>query len=409
MARILGFRVQNYRCLRDVSIGVTSGHRKGPVLSGLTAFIGKNGTGKSSLLDAFSFLSDCVLHGVEDACNRGQRGGFHRLLSKGCAGPIVLEIRYREGEHGPPIDYRLEVGAADNGRPQVESEELTQRPRGRHHDGTLQYLALKLGRGPAFFGLTDPDASGMRSPQFMPVVITDRAFLGVAALGVLETYPFIDRLRTFLGGWYLSYFQPNAARGLPIAGLQPHLNTSGDNLGNVVQFMEGEYPDRFKAILQQIASRIPGVRTISTEVTKDNRVLLRFNDGNFQDPFYAQQMSDGTLKLFAYLLLLNAPKPAPLICIEEPENGLYHKLLEVLVQEFRIHTDRADPSSQIVVATHHPYFVDALSPKEVWILDKGPDGFSTARRASDLELVRNMVEEGIPLGSLWYSNYLDPR
>ena len=121
MARILGFRIQNYRCLRDVSIGVPSGHPTGPVIGGLTAFIGKNGTGKSSLLDALGFLSDCVLHGVEDACNRDQRGGYQRLHSKGCAGPIVLEIRYREGKHGPPIDYRLEIGVADDGRPQVEA------------------------------------------------------------------------------------------------------------------------------------------------------------------------------------------------------------------------------------------------------------------------------------------------
>ena len=37
-------------------------------------------------------------------------------------------------------------------------------------------------------------------------------------------------------------------------------------------------------------------------------------------------MSDGTLKVFAYLLLLEDPSPPPFLCIEEPENGLYHKL-----------------------------------------------------------------------------------
>ena len=55
----------------------------------------------------------------------------------------------------------------------------------------------------------------------------------------------------------------------------------------------------------------------------------------FRDPFFAQQMSDGTLKVFAYLLLLEDPDPPPFICIEEPENGLYHKLLETLAREFR--------------------------------------------------------------------------
>jgi len=59
---------------------------------------------------------------------------------------------------------------------------------------------------------------------------------------------------------------------------------------------------RFQTILERIASKIPGIKTIKTHPTEDNRLLLRFNDGAFKDPFYAQQMSDGTLKIFAYLL-----------------------------------------------------------------------------------------------------------
>ena len=64
---------------------------------------------------------------------------------------------------------------------------------------------------------------------------------------------------------------------------------------------------------------------------------------------------------------------------------------------------------QIFVTTHQPYFVDALSPEEVWILEKGADGYSVIRRVSDLEVVKNLVEEGLPLGGLWYSDYLEAR
>ncbi len=120
-------------------------------------------------------------------------------------------------------------------------------------------------------------------------------------------------------------------------------------------------------------------------------------------------MSDGTLKLFAYLLLLEDPDPPPFICIEKPENGLYHQMLALLAREFRQHArgKRGDP--QIVVTTHQPYFVDALSPKEVWFLEKDHDGFSKVIRASELPIVNGLVEEGLPLGSLWYSEYLDGR
>jgi predicted ATPase len=120
-------------------------------------------------------------------------------------------------------------------------------------------------------------------------------------------------------------------------------------------------------------------------------------------------MSDGTLKVFAYLLLLEDPSPPPFLCIEEPENGLYHKLLEALATEFRRHATGRKDSSQVFITTHQPYFVDALTPEEVWILEKGDNGFSIVRRASDDEVVKNLVAEGLPLGSLWYSDYLDAR
>ena len=242
------------------------------------------------------------------------------------------------------------------------------------------------------------------------VELTDKRKLGIATLGALKQHPRISAFRKFIEGWYLSYFTPDAARSLPQAGAQHHLNSKGDNLANVVQFMEREHRDKFQSILNRIAEKIPGIDKIDTyrdPIT--NNLYLRFNDKGFQDPFYAPQMSDGTLKVFAYLLLLEDPTPPPFICIEEPENGLYHKLLETLAAEFRTHATGREGGTQLFITTHQPYFVDALDPDEVWILEKGEDGFSTIRRASDDTLVKNMVAEGLPLGGLWYSDYLDAK
>ena len=133
-------------------------------------------------------------------------------------------------------------------------------------------------------------------------------------------------------------------------------------------------------------------------------MLLEFNDRGYIDPFYAQDMSDGTLKMFAYLLLLEDPVPAPLIGIEEPENGLHHQLLEPLAKEMKKYAYQTG-GSQIVVTTHAPYFVDALTPADVWILGKDENGFSTAILASTILSVNDLYNEGIPLGSLWYSNH----
>ena len=409
MAVIEGFRVQNYRALRDVTLGRLSSQQAVEPLTPFTVVIGKNGVGKSTLFDAFGFVADCLSADVESACDMKQRGGFDRLLSKGVDEPIRFEIYYREAPNERPITYELAITLDASGRPFVESEVLKQRRKGEKRGRPYAFLRLVHGKGTVWAGEEALEAEGGEDRAQTPVELTDTRQLGIATLGTLKEHPRIKLFRDFLKGWYLSYFYPDAARSLPSAGPQRHLNIHGDNIGNVVQFMEREHKARFKVILDRIAAKIPGIASIDTQVTEDKRVLLRFNDGAFGDPFFAQQMSDGTLKVFAYLLLLEDPEPPPFICIEEPENGLYHKLLEALAQEFRAHATGKKNAPQIFVTTHQPYFVDALATEEVWILEKGTDGYSTVRRVSEMAVVKNLVAEGLPLGGLWYSDYLDER
>ncbi len=429
MARIEGIRIRNFRVLRDITLGKLWNLQKAEPLTPMAAVIGKNGVGKSSLFDAFGFLADCLKSGVEEACDLRGRGGFQRVRSQGQEGPIEFEIYYKEEGNARPITYELAVGEDSTGRPCVQKERLRQRRKGQKHGWPFSFLVLNNGKGVAWKGEQEgrkldeakrqidimeliksvEDAEKEESRETEIVELEDPRKLGIATLGSLKQHPRISAFRRFIEGWYLSYFTPDAARSLPLAGPQKHLNIHGDNLGNVVQFMEREHPKKFQAILDRIATKIPGIQKIDTDKTADGRLLLRFNDKGFKDPFYAQQMSDGTLKVFAYLLLLEDPAPPPFLCIEEPENGLYHKLLESLAEEFRSHATGQKGSSQIFITTHQPYFVDALSPEEVWILEKGEDGFSNIKRVSEIDIVRNMVNEGLPLGGLWYSDYLDAR
>lgn len=405
MAMIEGFKVQNFGVLKDITIGKLWNLQKAAPLTPLAAVIGKNGVGKSTLFDAFGFLADALKFGVEEACDAKQRGGFDRIVSKGANEPIRFNVYFREAPKERPITYELGIARDEKGRPYVESERLRQRRKNQKRGWPFSFLDLQNGRGSAWKGMSYGDEESEK----VNVELTDNRHLAIGTYGVLREHPRISVFRSFLEDWYLSYFTPDAARSLPLAGPQKHLSIHGDNLGNVVQYMERDHRDIFQDILNRIAGKIPGIDKIDTKRTDDGRLLVRFNDKGFQDPFFAQQMSDGTLKLFAYMLLLEDPEPPPFICIEEPENGLYHKLMESLAQEFRAHATGKRNAPQIFVTTHQPYFVDALSPDETWILEKGADGFATIRRASADTVVRSMVDEGLPLGSLWYSDYLDAR
>ena len=412
MALIEGFRVQSYRALRDVTLGKLSNSQNSKALTPLTVVIGKNGVGKSSLFDAFGFISDCLNHDVEAACDLNGRGGYERLRSKGCNQPIHFEIYYREARNERPMTYELSIGLDKSQRPFVEKEILKQRRKGESRGRPFPFLSLNSGKGAVWSGEENVSKQEdniviEEDNTSIPVELTDSRQLGIATLGTLKEHPRIKRFRDFLKGWYLSYFTPDAARGIPNAGPQRHLNTHGDNISNVVQYMERDHKARFETILKRIAEKIPGISKIDTLVSEDKRVLLRFNDGAFGDPFLAPQMSDGTLKIFAYLLLLEDPDPPKFICIEEPENGLYHKLLDTLANEFRKLAVDNKNATQLFVTTHQPYLVNGLKPEEVWILKKGADGFSTIKRAADLAIVKNLVDEGLPLGGLWYSDYLE--
>lgn len=428
MASIQGFSVKNFGPLKDINMGKLWNTQHAEALTPLTAVIGKNGVGKSTLFDVFGFLSDCLKHGVEEACDMNGRGGFDKLRSQGSNEAIEFQIYYKQEANARPITYEVAIDLDKESRPYVKYERLRQRRKDQKTGWPFSFLFLNEGKGfvwkgeqggrliteesgnmsfETLFRLLEEDKHEVEGSETETIELSDKRKLGIATLGSLMQHPRISAFRKFIEDWYLSYFTPDAARSLPMAGPQKHLNMHGDNIGNVVQYMEREHKTKFKKILERIANKIPGIEKIDTIKTADGRLLLRFNDKNFEDPFFAQKMSDGTLKVFAYLLLMEDPTPPPFICIEEPENGLYHKLLETLAEEFREHATGKKGGSQVFVTTHQPYLVDALKPNEVWILVKGDDGFSQIHRASNNALLNNLVEEGLPLGGLWYSDYLD--
>ena len=398
MGYIQGFRIKNYRLLKDVALGsilapaISTDEsiavlKQGSPLTPITVVIGRNGYGKSTLCDALGFIVHCLKSDAEQACT--SRGGFDKIASEGSDRLIEFQIRYEN------LLYTLCIAADAYNAPFVFAETLSHV---EHHFATTSSVNffVKSGEGTVL---------SPRLGKTENIRLVDKRRLVLSTLGNLSDYPDIVAFREFLDSWYLCYFTPEAARVSSHVGQQKHLSRNGSNLANVIQYWEHEHKGRLDDMLSRVLGKILGIRKIETHQTEDGRLLLRFFE-QMEKPFYATQMSDGTLKLVAYLLLLGDPQPPPLICFEEPENGLYHRLLGAFVEEIRRHAEKSG-GAQFFITTHQPYFVDALNPHEVWILDKGSDAFATVRRASDDPLVKNMVAEGMPLGALWFSEYLD--
>jgi predicted ATPase len=403
MGRLLGIRITNYRALADVRIGQVE-YAKGTPLPRLACFIGPNGAGKSTLLDAFGFIGDCLHDGVEAACDRPQRGGFEKLRTQGSTEPIEFELFFDDEDPARPIVYNVSIDLQESA-PRVVKEELRQRRKSETRGKPKYFLKLKNGAGKVWAGDKIEDEEGAASER---VSLSDPNKLGITTLGNIKDHPRIVRLRQYIEGWYLSYFVPDAARELPVAGAQRHLDRKGSNVGNVLQYFQRQGKAQLNRILKEVTSAIPGLTNVKVEPSQDGRLLLRFDERGYVDPFYQQSMSDGTLKMLAYAVLFADPEPRPFIGIEEPENGLYVELVERLASLFRKNTENAESGTQVLVTTHSPYFVDALVPEQVWIVRKNDEGHSTVESTADLPSVKEMVAEGIPLGSLWYSKHLGP-
>lgn len=404
MARLLGIHIKNYRALADVSLGQVQ-YSRGTPLPRLACLIGPNGSGKSTVLDAFGFVADCLLDGVEAACDKPWRGGFDRLRTQGASGPISFEIFFEAGDDSRPIVYQLVVDLVD-GVPAAVEESCRQRREGETLGKPYYFLKLKRGNGKVWAGQAVGQVTrDSRDSQIVTLANLDK--LGIATLGNLSEHPRIVALRSYIEQWYLSYFVPNAARTLPATGAQRWLDREGSNIGNVLQYFQRQYPNQFGAILVRLARAIPGLKKITPETSKDKRLLLKFDEQGYKDPFFQHSMSDGTLKMLAYAVLLEDPHPRPFIGIEEPENGLYVRLVERLASQFSSRAEEQDLATQMLVTTHSPYFVDTLQPTQVWLIRKGADGHAEAVRAADVRTIAAMSAEGIPLGSLWYSNHFD--
>lgn len=405
MGKILGIAIKNYGLLKDIKMGQLYTDRTGTPLGNMVAIIGPSGSGKSTLADAFGFIADALMTDVEAACDANNRGGFDHLVSQGSNEPIHFEIYYKENSSSRPITYELTIAKDKFDRPYVKNERLRQRRSGNKNGRPLSFLYLVDGKGYAFEGLEGgQDDEGTVTGNRKDVELSDTRKLGILTLGAMKQYSRIEKFLSFLKSWYCCYFTPEIARQLQTAAPAPYLDKTGSNLNNVAQFMYRENPHEFKKILASIQTKIPNISKIEPVKMQNGQMVLEFWQEGFGEPFFSQRMSDGTLKLFAYYLLLNERNPRQLVFIEEPENGLYHQYLADLAIEMSKNVGKSY-SKQLFITTHSPFFVNALSPEQVWVLNKEEDGFSSIKRASDYDFVSELVNEGAYIGDLWNSRY----
>lgn len=326
--KIVSIKIKKYRMFKNIHI------RDIPPFC---VIIGANGTGKSTLFDIFGFLRDALKNNIRQALQI--RGGYREIIPRGQEQEdieIELQFRMKILDTERLVTYILIIGQNKN-RPVIKREIL--RYKRGEHGKPFHFLDFQLGQGYAITNEEDfskPDKELDREEQ----QLESNDILAIKGLGQFQRFQAATAFRSLIENWHVSDFHISEARGSKEISYAEHLSPTGDNIATVAQYIYQQYPQIFQQILERMKQRVPGISSVEAKETEDGRLILRFQDQAFKDPFIDRYVSDGTMKMFAYLILLFDPNPHPLLCVEEPENQLYPTLLKELAEEFAHYSDR---------------------------------------------------------------------
>ena len=377
---IEAIHIENFKALKSIDL---------TELPQLAVFVGKNGVGKTSLFCVLSFLKSCLSHNVRVALqHEGGFNGFKDVITRGVdqSESIVIQLKFYLTIAGKRrlATYYLAIGL-ESEEPVVRREIL--RYKRAAHGAPFHFIDFSQGKGLAVSNEEDfskPDIGLTREEQAV-----DPDVLAVSSLGQLKRFKAATAFRELIENWHISDFDINQARGKKTQELATHLSRSGDNLPSVALHMKNEHSDIFEMVLQKVRDRVPGISDIEVKPEGDS-LLIRYADNAFQDPFLDKNVSDGTIKMFAYLLLLHDPKPHKVLCVEEPESHLYPELMTVLAEDFQEYTSKG---GQVFVSTHSPQFLNAIPLESLFLIEKS-QGVSRIMPFTADPLVRSQMEAG---------------
>jgi predicted ATPase len=344
-------KIKNYKSLKGIELE----------LKKFNVLIGPNASGKSNLLDCLAFVSeltqDNVYRDLED------RGGYERVVFGGGKEKIeisfefVLDNKASEffislSERGV-VEEELSIGGEMiiERHPQTKAKILVSTPSGTNYVNKI-------------FGDWD---------------------------SAIKEYP---ELKEYLIAWRSYNFMNSEMRRKDSAKRNLILAKTGKNLAQVLLSLHNERPKTFDKIEEILRQAIPQIDELLTPLTEGGETYVAIREKGFDFPFDYFQVSDGTLKLLAYITAIVIDEPK-LICFEEPENFIHPRLFELLVEVLK----KSD--KQIILSTHSPYLVDLVEPEDVILVEK-KDNETVAMRIKEADRLREHLKE-LGLGELLYS------
>lgn len=377
-----GILIDDLTADKDTSVTMNS-------LRGLNALIGRNNTGKTSFMGCMAFLKDCITQGCAVASISYGRPGFANMtpdISRPSQFKVFFKLEDKKNSRPVFIQYELAIVTSRYKSPVIDEEKviLAADIEGKKQPVTI--LDMKCGEGFIINLSENADKN--------TIGVEDEHLTALSLYGKITGYRDFVMLYKEISAWFFCSFSSEEQSSYFYEGGAPgghkHLNSTGSNVGNVLEYIKMNNEEEYESIVTEIKDKIPAMKH------KKNLPLA---------------LKESPDKLFLYLLLLRDASPRSTIFIETPDKDLYHDMVDVLSDEMREYTMK-NHYCQIIFSTHNPYIIESLSPKEIWIFERSfekDEGDVAIRCAGEDPLVMELFHQGIGMGAIWYGGHLDSK
>jgi predicted ATPase len=363
--KLQSVRVRNFKAIID---------SKTVKLGPLTVFIGHNGSGKSSLVEALETYQDIVRDGLDAAMQRWM--GIEHVRHK------AAEAKERGGKPINPIAFELTIG-----------------PSSRVRIGSNYRVTMDVNNDPAANRMFIADER---------VVFPDKTFDARDPVGGEQTFgqarsflnapiPHRAELALHIQGWQFLALQPENM-GRPVAqqrtGGRVRLARDGSNIADFLLDIRRLDAAAFDGIVETMTYVLPYARDLQPAVTSEleRKAYLQLTEADFKVPGW--MLSTGTLRVLALLALLRHPRPPSLIVVEEIENGLDPRSIHLVVEEIR--NAVLDGVTQVILTTHSPYLLDLLTLEHLVLVERDAEGQPRFIRPADNASLQHWAAEFAP-------------
>ncbi len=405
--RLQSFRLQNFKAVRD------SGTIR---FTPLTVFIGNNGSGKSSLIEGMETLQLIVEDGLDGAMREWH--GFEHIWHQSSphtlkstkqdrqhqTNPMSFSLRARTEGKSKSVSAKLEVSSGPGGNELfILKEEITFAKwwkYTRNASGTIKaqppqtvgYDQAITPEGDPFFN-KQPDEKGILIG--LDKFSDDDSLMEDVLAQSISEWQFISLIPQQMGGPV-----PQKRTGGDI-----QLEKNGSNIAEYLLDIRNKDPRAFQGIIETLHYVLPYATDLQPALTSEleRTVYLQMTEGKFKLPGWL--LSTGTLRILAILALLRHPSPPPVIIIEEIENGLDPRTINLIVDEIRNAVESG--KTQVILTTHSPYLLDLLLLSHI-VLAERVDDQPVFTRPADIESLKEWTKKFRP-GQLYTMDLLSGK